>query len=315
MANRWKFFLLLLIPITLLLGYFFTKTISHNKNKQAAQRIVEQCLEKDQPSCLQAAIVSFVSQYPKSAGKIMDAFWELAQNGEFAGDPRIFSDIVHIVGRTLVQNNVPVKKALVWCGLSFKQGCIHGAVIEYLDREYPAEVNAGTVFEWCRQTVRFNTPVYLNCLHGAGQALMAHNQLPIEALLNLCESFLPTSAQSACTSGMFMEYSKGANHHSDQPHATVGSQDLPCERLEEKYKPVCYVSAGSYRQYNPGQEEFNKSYNFCFSAPPEYVDDCLLGLSEQVAMTVGASQEKLEEVCNSLQNEKNKSACLETVVK
>jgi len=313
MMSRWKTLLLLFIPIIILSGYLIKISIGQNLNKQEVLKISQECLGTDRVNCLNNKIISYISKYPDRTGKIFETFWDLEKSGKLSDDPRIFSDTAHEAGMILADNNISIDKALIFCGTAFKQGCIHGAVMEYIDGKYPSGIEESKLFDLCR-TISSENHIYINCLHGVGHELAAKNKTPIQTVLGLCGS-LSDEERFACESGVLMEYSKGTAGSGMHSHMLIGKKDLPCSELDEKYKSVCYASAGSYRQYEPAHEEFSKSYNFCFSIPKEYTNDCLTGLSERAILASAENQQKLNIICEKLESEDNKSACIRSIQK
>lgn len=312
-TSRWKALLLLFIPIIILSGYLIKIYTSQSFYKQEALQISKECSDNNRVECLNIKIISYISKHPDRTGILFEAFWELEKNGILNDDPRIFSDIAHDAGMTLANSNTPLDKALVFCGTTFKQGCIHGVIMEYIDNRYPSEIEVSKLFDFCRK-VSIENYIYKNCLHGVGHELVVKNKAPIQTVLGLCDS-LSAKESFACASGVLMEYSKGTSGSGMHSHTPIGKKDLPCSGLDDKYKPVCYASAGSYRQYEPEQEDFSKSYNFCFASPKEYINDCLVGLSERAILASAENQEKLNDICGKLESEDNKVACISSIKK
>lgn len=110
-----------------------------------------------------------------------------------------------------------------------------------------------------------------------------------------------------------MEYSKGTAGSGSHSHMPVGTKELPCAEIDEEYKATCYASAGSYRQYEPDSESFEKSYEFCFSVPEEYIDSCLLGVHERTFIATGENTEKLDKICERLGGEEKVLVCRKTM--
>lgn len=313
MLSRWKTLLFIFIPIIILSGYLIKTSIGQSFYKQEVLQISQECLESNRVSCLNDKIISYISKYPHRTGDIFETFWELEKNGKLSDDPRIFSDIAHEAGMTLTNSGIPLDKALIYCGTTFKQGCIHGVVMEYIDNKYPSGIEASKLFDFCH-SISSENYIYINCLHGVGHVLAAKNKAPIQTILGLCDSSSSVE-RFACESGALMEYSKGTTGSGMHSHMPIGKKELPCSELNDKYKKVCYASAGSYRQYEPAQEDFSKSYDFCFSSPKEYIDDCLTGLSERAILASAENKERLNIICGKLESEAIKSACISSIQK
>ncbi len=319
--RRLAIILLLSIPIIILsvvLIKDFDKDITNrNFSERMALDFYAECdsgVDMHRVYCLEVKIISYISSFPAETGNVFATFWETGKSGKLSDDMRIFSDIAHKAGMVLANSDISLDKALSFCGTTFKQGCIHGVIMEYIDNKYPSEIEASTLFDFCGTVSDENYIIYINCLHGVGHILAAKSRDSIQSILGLCD---PLSAEEsfACASGVLMEYSKGTAGSGAHAHTPVGKKELPCVELDDEYKSVCYASAGSYRQYQPGQEDFSKSYNFCLNSPEEYIDDCLIGLSERAILASAENQEKLNDICAEIENQDARFACVDSIQK
>ena len=288
----------LFISLAISTGFFITgyypKNIVHQIfNDQDALHLSAECgngKSTHRAECLQTKIISHITRFPSETGNIFQIFWELEKKGKLTDDPRIFSDIVHEAGMSLIDSGLPLDKVLSFCGTTFKQGCIHGAVMEYIDTAYPSEMNPLILFDMCH-TISQDHTIYINCLHGIGHELAAKSKAAIQDIVHMCDP-LSYEDRFACASGVLMEYSTGTTGSDFHSHTPIGKKELPCSDIDDTYKAVCYAGAGSYRQYEPMQESFSKSYEFCFHVPKEYVQHCMIGLSERAFLAAAENQEK-----------------------
>lgn len=305
----------LLILVIILIKNFQKGATDKNFSEQMALGFSAECYDITDINrfhCLETKIISYISSFPMETGNVFETFWKLAKSGKLSDDPRFFSDIAHEAGMALADSDISLDKALVFCGTTFKYGCVHGAVMEYIDDKYNSKIEASKLFDLCR-TISSANNIYINCLHGVGHELFT-KKTPVQTILDQCNP-LTSEERFACASGVMMEYSKGTAGSGMLSNMSIGKKELPCSELEDKYKSVCYASAGSYRQYQPAQEDFSKSYNFCFSSPKEYIDDCLTGLSERAILASAENQDKLNAICGQIESEDIKSSCISSIQK
>ncbi len=190
----------------------------------------------------------------------------------FLFDARNLSDPIHDLGRLLIHSGMSVKHAITYCPALMKYGCIHGAIMEYLDTR---SMNGKDAFAVCGDFEKEEV-IYSNCVHGVGHFLFM-KVAGMKESLSKCDQ-LKESVQPACFSGIFMEYALGAHHMHGYE---VMYRHLPCDDLDIRYQRTCYASEGSYRQYRPGFETFKQSITYCHSIPSEYQHVCTAGVKER----------------------------------
>lgn len=194
----------------------------------------------------------------------------------FFFDTRAFSDPLHDLGRTFVRVGMPLSDAVASCPSLMKYACIHGAIMEYAKRENREPSDA---LETCN-FLKEKRVRYTNCVHGIGHYLFMKSTSLHESL-NICDA-LDEASQSACSSGVFMEYALST--HGGHRHM-LAYRELPCADLADRYRSTCYASAGSYRQYRQGFETFEESRTYCRSAPREFQDVCLVNVEERARLS------------------------------
>jgi len=311
---RHAFGLLLLVIAVGVTGYFIELGRDTNNEEVVALDISQSCDSESgqkRPECLSEKIISYVSKSPEKTGDLFESFWQLEQGSKLSDDARIFSDIAHLAGMALV-DKMTIHEVLHACGTAFKQGCIHGAVMEYIEHQYPREVVNNDLFRFCDEITGGQEVLYLNCIHAVGHEFAAKNKIPLPAIVTFCDP-LSGVVQDACVSGALMEYSKGEVGLGEHSHAPIGSVELPCRELDEKYQEICYASAGSYRQYNPNQEAFQTSYQFCTDAPFQYRDACIMAVSERALMATALHAERLELICSGIAQENISQKCRSSI--
>lgn len=255
----------------------------------------------------EAAILAYVTAHPEKTHRLFSGIQKLVASGEWEIDGRTFSDTAHDAGMSLIQQGIPLKQAVMWCGDTFKYGCVHGAVMEYIDTTYPGDIGKGMLVTCDQFQSRWDPAdlVYLNCLHAVGHSFVAHNGGTVETTLDMCSSYLSTGSEiSVCGSGVYMEYSTGERGLGYHSHQSVGSIALPCTddrstttgstiqliTLDNfNWLPICYASSGSYRQYYPDQEPWDETFAYCATLPERYQDDCELGVMDRLRLSQGYS--------------------------
>jgi len=299
--------------LTGVLGWIFSQILPR---PTPADKIFSICTMKPtevHKDCFTSEILTAIDKDPAQTDAIFSGLWQLAIDGRITDDPRIFSDIAHEAGMQLAEKNIDLKQAFQYCGSSFKQGCMHGVIMEYVDNKYHGDVDVQTLKKICEG---FDDPLSKNnCIHGLGHELAAKVTKNLSDVLDLCEEIsTDKSAESACESGVLMEYSKGTAGSGQHSHEPVGQKELPCRDLPDKYQEVCYVSQGSYGQYNPGQQDFVKSYEYCSSIPEAYVQHCMLAVSERAVMAAAENIVQLNDFCEEIKDPKNKKMCQDSLI-
>lgn len=252
-------------------------------------------LTNTQQQCWTDAMVRYVSQHPEDADQLFTGLYQLVHSGDLAVDARMFSEPAHQVGMTMVQQGVDFPQALVWCGNSFKGACRHGVTMEYADMYFTQREITVDNFVICNIV-----PVAkLDCMHGLGHSIIAHtSSLVLEDALAVCAELVDNSAESACASGVFMEYSTGEIGQGQHSHEPVYSIPLPCTQLitdSDFLAGVCYASVGSYRQYYPNQEPWSETLAYCADIEPtRFSTACYNTVIERLLLSVAYDQKEAQ---------------------
>jgi hypothetical protein len=308
-----RIYLFTALVFAIVLGIFGTRMLLIAKTTSPispgvalAQQMSGQCKNenvKARQICLEKLMIQKTTADPDSASGMLMGFSKLLQSGAIKDDPRLFSPIVHEIGMTLADNVPDLKKPMSLCNFDFRGACVHGVVMEYIDDRY-AGANPATFFGLCNNAVDDKGSPdgyleYMNCIHGLGHEFAAKINGSLSDMLAPCET-LAVQYQDECTSGVFMEYSKGAageGRHSDAP---VGTKELPCADVQPNFQSSCYTSAGFYRQYEVTSESWTASYTFCSTMPAAHQNDCFGGVLSALLFSNGGDQQKSLAVCNSL---------------
>ncbi len=247
-------------------------------------------------SCVENFAYSAVQKDPSQAGKILDELW----SGEFGVDLRLFSPVAHDLGMTLTDQNVELVSAIKFCGESFKGACAHGAVMEYIDKNFPAHPPATAFIKLCDSLQsQITEKQYGNCVHGIGHELRAKLTSQNEQVVNECNYF-ETKYRGACASGVLMEASKGnqgLGYHSDSP---VGKVQFDCSKVARQYQLICYSSIGSYTQYEADSPSFTKTFQLCSSLQGTPRAYCFAGADERLLMFKNGDINSAIEFCKTL---------------
>jgi hypothetical protein len=207
--------------------------------------------------------------------------------------------------------HVGLGQALGDCGYAFKAACMHGFVMERLDRAHlsrPRLVRG--LLEFCLP-VRYDTGYFENCLHAVGHELWARTRLSLNDTLALCDPLRRAADLSACWSGVLMEYSKADPVKGRHAHTPAGKRTLPCGSLAVRFQAVCTYAEASYRQYIPGWEPPRVTYERCAAAPAAYGLRCMMLVSERLLIARAGSARLADSVCAQLSSDR--ALCLRSV--
>lgn len=176
----------------------------------------------------------------------------------------------------LVETNTPLAEAISLCPLSFRGGCIHGVIMEYLDTVQSENISTWpkTVCEPFKKT----SIVYKNCFHALGHEFAAKSKENLNGMLLLCKN-VPSGYRSDCLYGVLMEFSKGESGSGRHLEIPVGKYTPSCEPLEEDFKITCYTSVGFYGQYEADGESLETTYKKCELLPEIYKQYCFEGIA------------------------------------
>ena len=308
-------FVVALLVVATTSAIFLYLEYNPNNNVATTLNISAECnLAASRTQCLDSRLIEYTDANPSTIGAVLSGFWHLEQDSKLDDDPRIFSDIAHIVGMKLADKGFSPKQAVAYCGSSFKDGCLHGAIMEYIDSKYPNRIDPTALFKMCNDFESLGTLAETNCFHAAGHELQAKNFSTLNTTLGLC-SILSTVNTLACQSGVLMEYSKGNLGTGKHAEMSAGSAAIPCPQLDGKYKSICNLADGSYRQYIPGREDFLASYTYCSGVEAGYLFDCMVGVSAQLLYSKAENYPEATSVCQSIANASIKSGCTASLKK
>lgn len=250
--------------------------------------IWQKCLTANNKiQCINENTLQAINNNPQNTNQIFSDFMKLRATNKITGDLRILMPTVHKAGMLLANKKINLPKAFEYCGYTFKAGCIHGYVMESIDHSY--KKNDENFLKFCDQFFdngEINNTQFYNCVHALGHELAAKSSSSLEKTLDKCNK-IKIDNIDPCTSGVLMEFSStgtlGQGYHSEEE---PGKFDPDCNNLNKKYQSVCY-SSYAYKQYLPGENSFESSYEFCQNIPPEYVPRCTLAIRERELLAEG----------------------------
>jgi hypothetical protein len=252
--------------------------------------------------CVSSALLGYSYRHPQATGTLLSYVFVHAREYRRRADLRPLSETAHFAGMELAALPLTLPQALSDCGYAFKAACMHGFVMERLDykRVSPTEL-VHSFLSFCLP-VQSNTGYYENCLHGVGHELWARTHLSLGGTLALCDAVHGEADQSACWSGVLMEYSKGERAKGHHSHTPAGKRNLPCTSLAPRFQQTCTYAEASYRQYVRGWEPPSTTYERCTTAPPAYILGCMTLVSERLLLAQSGSDQLATAACAHLRS-------------
>lgn len=261
-------------------------------------------------TCLRQLLQPIIRDHPNKIKPIFHGIVLLGYQNKLPFDARWYGELVHKVGSGFIQAHYSLNETIEYCSPTFKQGCIHGAVMQQA-MEQP-NIDATLLCHELTPTQRQQDSIYLNCLHGVGHSLMLrHSSAIFTTILNDCLIWPSLLEQQACASGVMMEYMVQSSHN--HIAATTEIMELPCDQLSPEWQTLCYAAAGSYRQYRPDGEPFVTSYEWCQQLPDDYQASCWQGVSERLVLASSGRRTTTLEKCDQIKTMGLRDRCKKSV--
>jgi hypothetical protein len=299
-VRTWRW---LLVGVALV-GAWVVFTLSDRADAPYAPLLRECAESRTQPylDCVNTAVLRYTYRHPRATGTLLSNVFGHAREYRRRVDLRPLSETAHFAGMELAALPLTLPQALSDCGYAFKAACMHGFVMERLDykRVSPAEL-VHSFLAFCLP-VQSNSGYYENCLHGVGHELWARTHLSLSGTLALCEALHGEADQSACWSGVLMEYSKGDRAKGHHSHTPAGKRNLPCTALAPRFQQVCTYAEASYRQYVRGWESPSTTYERCAAAQRAYILGCMTLVSERLLLAQSGSDQLAAATCAHLRS-------------
>jgi hypothetical protein len=252
--------------------------------------------------CVNAAVLQYSYEHPHETTTLLDYIAVHGRDGEPAVDLRLLSATAHYVGMELSVLPLTLRQGLGDCGDAFKAACMHGFVMERLDRvSGRGHPLVRTFLSYC-QPIQSDGDADNNCLHGVGHELWARTSLGLNATLRLCDLLHTADNRSACWSGVLMEYSEGNPVKGRHGHRPAGRRPLPCGSLAPRFQPACTYAEASYRQYVPGWESPRTTYARCDTAATAYRLRCMMLVSERLLIARADEPQLADATCDALRS-------------
>ena len=149
------------------------------------------------------------------------------------------------------------------------------------------------------------------CLHGLGHGLTANSEHDIFRALRLCDALKDDWDRGSCYSGVFMENiifateqladQNGDGHQHDhgvshRAHLDPRDPLYPCNVVEERYKPECYVMQTSAILMFNGHN-FDQALVECDRARRSYIHLCYQSIGRDVSSETYRDPEQSLRLC------------------
>jgi hypothetical protein len=231
-----------------------------------------------------------------------------------AKDPKVLNtahDYAHAIGQFSYGYFGSVTATFGQCRETFQSGCYHGVLEAYLE-ENP-KLTPDQIAELCDVSVApgASNVLRFQCIHGLGHGLTASYEHDIYRALRACDFLRQDWDRGSCYSGVFMENIIFAMHQlqaqsgggDGHDHGGAGHryylepQDplYPCNVLDEKYKPECFVMKTSAILLFNGQN-FKQAAAECDRAGA-YVHLCYQSIGRDVSSHVYRNPKKALPMC------------------
>lgn len=199
--------------------------------------------------------------------------------------------VAHTIGEAnLEKHDFDMGQAFATCGFQCIQGCMHGVMESYIQKEANPYNMFGEIKDTCDSVGSASGSVkermlWDQCHHGIGHGLLQHGFLPLEDAVSVCTSFDYEHAQRRCVGGLMME---NMNQYLLLDESSL-REVLPrvCAPIE-KFK---------------GDETMSYTWDYC-------IEDVALGLM----FYTGHDVERSQELCEGLLQESHVIYCRTSVI-
>jgi len=235
--------------------------------------------------CIVEKVDKSIDLEPKTGARLLVQLASLRRLSLLGGDYRVYSASLHRLGHNFFMEGITFDKVGELCPALIKDGCIHGYVMEYVNKN---GIKAGP--ELCDKST--NNRVRLGCVHASGHSYLEfNNQTVKEATNSFCKNY-SNLEYTACVSGLFHEYSKtgegmGHEHYYERSH---DFNNFSCDDFTGKDYTICYGSLGSFLQYFSESESIKSTYKICDGAKtPEAIKSCKYNARQRLDIARGYS--------------------------
>jgi hypothetical protein len=146
------------------------------------------------------------------------------------------------------------------------------------------------------KSVRANTFILYQCVHGIGHGLMIHTGLDLPMSLSVCEQLTTAWDQTSCDGGVFME-----NFNSSYGVKSRFLKDddpvYPCNSVAERHKFYCYLQVTDRLLASYGYD-WDKTAKACAAVEKNWRATCFQSYGRSASGTSRLDAAKLIEFCN-----------------
>lgn len=202
--------------------------------------------------------------------------------------------------------------ALPHCQNDMFSGCTHGLILTAT-----ADIGFDGIVRMVEQCLSHSPFQYHMCLHGAGHAFLTLSDYDIFPALENCDELIDRTKPESihCYNGVFMENVLGDHGGFAPPlHPYVSAVDLnvPCDRVEERYRTACYFNQASW-WVQVSQGQLAPVAEQCNSVPFQYRAACADSFGRVVA-SQSTDERAIRTNCQLLRSEL-RTACITSVAK
>lgn len=197
-------------------------------------------------------------------------------------------DYVHMLGMYALRMYATPAEAYRACDDRFTQGCGHGVVAAYLDRE---GVHDAAVPRLCEDVFAATFVQGENtCWHGLGHAFAHHHDHDLGPALRLCDLLDQGGKRESCWDGAFMDNIVSTFARLSQQQELTGHlagyYDAarpfhPCPDAAPKYQQVCYRQQATQIFHLAGGD-WARAGGICEGAPASGQRMCFVGLGMMI---------------------------------
>ncbi len=244
------------------------------------------------------------------------AFQDLKQR--YVVDPYAHSQchqLTHAIGHGALQDSASLADTFAHGDSFCWSGYYHGVMEEVVEKigieALPEQLN--TI---CAPMKKGSTQdfYYYNCVHGLGHGVMAIKNNELFDALALCGKLSDRWDQEACSGGVFMENVMLDTREEGTKYLHPDDPVYPCNDVEEKYKPQCYVMQTSYMM-SVLQRDFSKVFALCATVSERYQDICYEGVGRDASGQTLSSIDETVKLCNLGTTRMQREHCMIGAVK
>lgn len=225
----------------------------------------------------------------------------------------------HFIGQRLYQMAGDLPAAFASCSDLCTNGCYHGVVEGYAQKNYVSADSAGyaafvgEIGRICADG-RIGGLAY-ECYHGIGHALMVMTNMDVPVSLGFCD-ILSTTAENPvqlCYAGVFMENFASASADAHASRFLKAEDPLyPCNTLKEPYLRECHRRQAFYF-LDVTNKDWDKTVALCGQIRKDYQPMCIFQVSENIAGWLEDISVATQR-CSKLSSDNLQNACVSGVV-